>query len=194
MRSLRRIFNIGSCARLCESNPSCCSFEYSKTTLRCNLNSECEPDEQKYLDYDFCGRGNHIHIDADWSWLILIDSDLFWLMLTDSDWFWFMLIDAENILRTPNDPFRLFSGEDLVWETSVHDFSDTECQHVKGEKKGSLQKCKSFCLEERRCTAINWATSTRDCLLRECNLPVLPPLVNPFPTYDSYWLFGYGNY
>ena len=110
MRSLRRIFNIGSCARLCESNPSCCSFEYSKTTLRCNLNSECEPDEQKYLDYDFCGRGNHIHIDADWSWLILIDSDWCLQILIYADWCWLML-KTYSVLQTTH--FAYFQGK--IW-------------------------------------------------------------------------------
>ena len=37
------VHQITKCAQWCESTSGCCSFEYSYTTLRCNLNSECYP-------------------------------------------------------------------------------------------------------------------------------------------------------
>ena len=37
---------ITKCAQWCESTNGCCSFEYSYTTLKCNLNSECYPTVQ----------------------------------------------------------------------------------------------------------------------------------------------------
>ena len=46
--------NIGQCKDLCNANNLCCSFEWSPTERRCNLNQECVPTEGKYKDYLFC--------------------------------------------------------------------------------------------------------------------------------------------
>ena len=75
--SLSKYQNVSNieCAKQCEMEAACCSFEYSATAQRCNINRECKPDNQTIGDFDFCGRGNHIHIDADWSF------NRFWFML-----------------------------------------------------------------------------------------------------------------
>merc|ERR1719312_2344450 len=46
--------NMGQCKDLCNANNLCCSFEWSPTERRCNLNQECVPTEGKYKDYLFC--------------------------------------------------------------------------------------------------------------------------------------------
>ena len=57
LESHSSIDNILSCARLCDGNPACCSFEYSPTEKKCNLNKECKPTRQVYKDYAFCAKG-----------------------------------------------------------------------------------------------------------------------------------------
>ena len=69
----------------------------------------------------------------------------------------------------------------------MNEFSDSECRHMRRGNKGSLENCKASCLEEPGCTAFNYWSSTTDCVLRACNLPVVPPSQNVFPHY-GYWL------
>ena len=38
--------------------PHCCSFEYSATEKKCNLNRDCQPTQGVYKDYSFCSKGN----------------------------------------------------------------------------------------------------------------------------------------
>ena len=45
---------IDDCAKLCNEESRCCSFEYSKRSKKCNLNSDCQPTRDKYKDYAFC--------------------------------------------------------------------------------------------------------------------------------------------
>ena len=54
MRSLLRVGDIASCADFCDANLNCCSFEYSSRTQRCKLNKMCQPNQNKYQDYDLC--------------------------------------------------------------------------------------------------------------------------------------------
>jgi len=49
-----------SCAGLCDGNPACCSFEYSSTEKKCNLNRECQPTKGVYRDYAFCVQGGSV--------------------------------------------------------------------------------------------------------------------------------------
>ena len=50
--------DLGSCAALCNDLPDdCCSFEWSPTERRCNLNQECAPTKNKFRDYLFCVKG-----------------------------------------------------------------------------------------------------------------------------------------
>ena len=81
---------------------------------------------------------------------------------------------------------RSFTGEP-EWETSKNEFSDSECPNLKSGRKGGLQSCKTFCLEEPRCTAFNYNSKTTSCVLRGCSLPVVPPKANGVKTYDGYW-------
>merc|ERR1712126_237394 len=53
--------NIGQCKDLCNANNLCCSFEWSPTERRCNLNQECVPTEGKYKDYLFCHKQMRRH-------------------------------------------------------------------------------------------------------------------------------------
>merc|ERR1711962_1432143 len=54
---LPTIDNIDSCALACDLTPDCCSFEFSQTEVRCNLNTECGPTStENYNDYTFCGK------------------------------------------------------------------------------------------------------------------------------------------
>ena len=54
---LPAIDNIDSCALACDLTPDCCSFEFSQTEVRCNLNTECGPTStENYNDYTFCGK------------------------------------------------------------------------------------------------------------------------------------------
>ena len=60
IKSLPSISNIESCARHCSTTPfRCCSFEYSPTRRKCNLNTECRPTTTAVFgDYAFCVKGN----------------------------------------------------------------------------------------------------------------------------------------
>ena len=51
------INDMNSCAYACNLTPDCCSFEFSQTEVRCNLNTECGPTStENYNDYTFCGK------------------------------------------------------------------------------------------------------------------------------------------
>ena len=53
------IDDINSCAQACDGTLDCCSFEFSQTEVRCNLNTECGPTSTEiYKDYTFCVKGN----------------------------------------------------------------------------------------------------------------------------------------
>ena len=49
--------NSAACARRCDANSKCCSFEYSPKREMCNLNSECQPTSPEFEDFDFCVKG-----------------------------------------------------------------------------------------------------------------------------------------
>ena len=49
---------ISDCSDRCNSEPNCCSFEYSATEKKCNLNKDCRPTHDVYKDYSFCSKGN----------------------------------------------------------------------------------------------------------------------------------------
>ena len=57
--------DVSGCSKRCNEEASCCSFEYSPTEHKCNLNKDCAPSQNKYKDYAFCTKGNtaHIHLD-----------------------------------------------------------------------------------------------------------------------------------
>ena len=42
------------CAAQCKAEAECCSYEWSPTEKKCNLNKECLPTASKYKDYHFC--------------------------------------------------------------------------------------------------------------------------------------------
>ena len=42
------------CSNRCMHMSDCCSFEYSPTTKRCNLNKDCFPTQGVFQDYAFC--------------------------------------------------------------------------------------------------------------------------------------------
>mmetsp|Transcript_114970 Transcript_114970/g.245507 ORF Transcript_114970/g.245507 Transcript_114970/m.245507 type:complete len:550 (+) Transcript_114970:51-1700(+) len=46
--------SIGECARACESDDDCGSFEYSTSEMWCVLNSKSRPNFWKHKDYHFC--------------------------------------------------------------------------------------------------------------------------------------------
>ena len=48
------VATITDCSNMCNNEPNCCSFEYSRTDKKCNLNTDCIPTQNKYLDYHFC--------------------------------------------------------------------------------------------------------------------------------------------
>ena len=47
------------CSNRCNDESSCCSFEYSPTTKKCNLNRECQPTVSVYQDYAFCTKSGN---------------------------------------------------------------------------------------------------------------------------------------
>ena len=46
--------NAADCAKLCNEERDCCSYEHSPSENTCNLNSDCKPSQEKYKDYNFC--------------------------------------------------------------------------------------------------------------------------------------------
>ena len=49
--------SISGCSDRCDGEPECCSFEYSTSENKCNLNRDCSPDSGVYKDYSFCVKG-----------------------------------------------------------------------------------------------------------------------------------------
>ena len=45
------------CAKLCNHQDECCSYEHSPAEKLCNLNKDCKPTAQKYMEYNFCVKG-----------------------------------------------------------------------------------------------------------------------------------------
>ena len=82
-----------------------------------------------------------------------------------------------------------------VWKTSKNDFSDGDCPNLKrgGRRKDSLQNCKNFCLETQSCNAINYNSGSKDCVVRRCTHPVVPPVKDRYPAYNAYWLADTGS-
>ena len=57
--SFTDVLTIMDCANHCRDTENCCSFEYSFTEFKCNLNSDCEPNTQEqYKDYYFCSNSD----------------------------------------------------------------------------------------------------------------------------------------
>ena len=54
------------CSDKCNDETNCCSFEYSGTEKKCNLNSDCQPTQAVYKDYSFCSKGNSVRFPADY--------------------------------------------------------------------------------------------------------------------------------
>ena len=54
------VANIDLCARNCEDNNKCCSFEYSPSRMTCNLNSECGPTADGIEGQIFCVRRREV--------------------------------------------------------------------------------------------------------------------------------------
>ena len=55
------------CSERCNVETNCCSFEYSSTEKKCNLNIDCQPTTQAvYKDYGFCSKGNSVRVLADY--------------------------------------------------------------------------------------------------------------------------------
>jgi len=73
------------------------------------------------------------------------------------------------------------------WESSNNEFSDCECPYLKHGVKGSLEHCKGSCLEEPACTAFNHQTTSGDCVLRSCDIPIEVP-IKKRSTHRSYWM------
>ena len=48
---------ISDCSDRCNREPNCCSFEYSATEKKCNLNRDCQPTRGVHKDYRFCSKG-----------------------------------------------------------------------------------------------------------------------------------------
>ena len=83
-----------------------------------------------------------------------------------------------------------------MWETSENDFSDSECPNLGiFQDTGSLQACKDLCLEDAEdadgsgsgCTAFNYNSNTKTCIMRGCSLPVVPPANDNNNHFDGYW-------
>ena len=55
------------CAKRCDSQTTCLSFEHSLKQMKCNLNKIADPSEIPYYDYIFCTKQgsiiNHNHIE-----------------------------------------------------------------------------------------------------------------------------------
>ena len=54
------VSNIATCAKYCDNDSACCSFEYSPRRKWCNLNKECGPTHGVYQDFDFCVKGKRV--------------------------------------------------------------------------------------------------------------------------------------
>merc|ERR1712215_12443 len=43
-----------NCAKICNKNLECCSYEHSEEKGKCNLTIECKPNARKWRDQSFC--------------------------------------------------------------------------------------------------------------------------------------------
>ena len=50
------VMNIKECSLKCDGEHSCCSFEYSPSESKCNLNKNCNPDGGIWRDFKFCSK------------------------------------------------------------------------------------------------------------------------------------------
>ena len=48
------------CAKQCNDNKNCCSYEYSPRKKICNLNRACKPSRKKFGDFNFCAKGKEL--------------------------------------------------------------------------------------------------------------------------------------
>ena len=48
--------NINECSLKCDGEETCCSFEYSLSKSKCNLNTNCNPDGGTWRDFIFCSK------------------------------------------------------------------------------------------------------------------------------------------
>ena len=84
------------------------------------------------------------------------------------------------------------SGLDYVFilNRSKNEFSDRECSNISGGGgvfSHSLKRCDELCRGEFRCTAFNYNDITKNCVLRACRLPVVPPANDEVAGYDGFW-------
>ena len=57
--SFTQVLAIMDCSNHCRDTDNCCSFEYSFTEFKCNLNSDCEPNvQEQHKDYYFCSNSD----------------------------------------------------------------------------------------------------------------------------------------
>ena len=61
------------------------------------------------------------------------------------------------------------------------------CPFLKKATNMGLDECKTFCENTSGCTAINFNSGQRKCVLRECAIPVPPPAWNYGRGYKGYY-------
>ena len=110
--------------------------------------------------------------------------------------------DNDCVLRAcqlvePNWDHNQYQGHRIVvgshplrWKQSAKIYNNDICCHLKNihNQQMSLESCKSACLNEKRCTALNWNGNSKNCVLRAC------PIVSPNwdyhnSTYEGYSIF-----
>ena len=56
--SAKDVATTDACGQICDQTPDrCCSYEWSPTAKRCNLNKECQPTQGQLQDYGLCHKG-----------------------------------------------------------------------------------------------------------------------------------------
>ena len=89
----------------------------------------------------------------------------------------------------PNWNYNHYTGHKIVvgtsplrWKTTAKIYNDDICPHLKNIKNRHmrLESCKSACLADKRCTALNWSGKAKNCVLRAC------PMVAPNWDHNSY--------
>ena len=91
-----------------------------------------------------------------------------------------------------NSHFTAIAWPGVLWHTSKNVIGD-DCPNLRigggsNIATSTVEHCKVLCLEHPRCTAFNFDGNAKNCVLRACSLPVVPPTSDAFPTYDGYWL------
>ena len=91
-----------------------------------------------------------------------------------------------------NSHFTAIAWPGVLWHTSKNVIGD-DCPNLRigggsNIATSTVEYCKVLCLEHPRCTAFNFDGNAKNCVLRACSLPVVPPTSDAFPTYDGYWL------